>query len=92
MLHRVQKRISIVPVPKVMCAIHFNLCNMQGPTHSARLYQAAWLLHLAALELHHADLAVQDTSCNAILAAYFTPENADDQETGQGLPALPMGD
>lgn len=56
---------------------------MQGPIRSARLYQAAWLLQLAALELHHADLAVQDASCRALLQAYFLPEDAEDQDTGQ---------
>lgn len=55
---------------------------IQGVTRPARLYQAAWLLQLAALELHHADLAVQDTSCKLLFAAYFTAQDADDEETG----------
>ena len=55
---------------------------MQAVSRPARLYQAAWLVQLAALELHHADLAVQDKSCKLLLAAYFTAQDTGDQETG----------
>lgn len=55
---------------------------MQAQLRAARLYQRARLLQLAALELHCADLAVQDTSCRALLQVFFLPMETD-EDSGQ---------
>lgn len=52
---------------------------------AARLYQRARLLQLTALELHCADLAVQDASCRALLQVFFLPLDTD-EDTGQLCP------
>ncbi|DBA92469.1 TPA: hypothetical protein ACH3X1_002702 [Trebouxia sp. C0004] len=50
----------------------------EAQVRAARLYQGARLLQLAALELHCADLAVQDTSCRALLQVFFLPLDTDE--------------
>ena len=54
---------------------------LQAEIRAARLYQRATLLRLAALELHCADLAVQDASCKALLQDFFLPLDTD-EDTG----------
>ena len=50
------------------------------------MYQRARLVQLAALELHCADLAVQDATCKHLLEAFFLPFDTDDDT---GWPSLP---
>ncbi|KAL0044481.1 hypothetical protein WJX82_009054 [Trebouxia sp. C0006] len=50
----------------------------EASIRAARLYQRARLLQLAALELHCADLAVQDASCRALLQVFFLTLDTDD--------------
>lgn len=53
----------------------------------ARLYQRARLVQLAALELHCADLAVQDASCKHLLDALFMPFDTD-TDTGDAWSSM----
>jgi hypothetical protein len=55
-----------------------------GPARAAALHQRAWLLHILALELHHADTALPQhrDSVAARLAALFAPADG-------GAPAGP---
>ena len=52
------------------------------------LHQCAWLLQIAALQLHRADLALpaHQEDCRTLLQAFFgAPQNADD--TGMPIAA-----
>ena len=60
-------------------------CGVQewAQAGAARMYQRARLVQLAALELHCADLAVQDASCKNLLTSFFLPMDGDtDDDTG----------
>lgn len=54
------------------------------------MYQRARLVQLAALELHCADLAVQDATCKHLLQSFFLPIDTDDDTGLLSLAVYPL--
>ena len=58
---------------------------LQAVVKGAALHQCAWLLHIAALQLHRADMALpaHREDCQTLLQAFFgVPQDSD----GDGVP------
>ncbi len=82
-MHLIAASFPRVQLQHVWCAVGKclrDLSVMQAVVNGAALHQCAWLLHIAALQLHRADMALpaHREDCQTLLQAFFgVPQDSD---------------